>query len=153
MDEVSSPILSPAQDPDYAVGLALVRRARRIRIVETIKVGIVWILLIALLTAGLLQLRFDARYLFQHTDFVLRGVTTTIGVSLISILFASVLALFGALGRLSRNPIAQGISSFYISVIRGTPLRIQITLSTWVCHNSASNWKRSGAPTWPVCLR
>lgn len=128
MEEVSSPILSPEQDPDYATGLALVRRARRIRIIETIKVGIVWIFLIALLTAGLLQLRFDARYLFQHADFVLRGVTTTIGVSLISILFASVLALFGALGRLSRNPIAQGISGFYISVIRGTPLLIQIYL-------------------------
>lgn len=126
MADVSWQLFSPEQDPDYPVGLALVRRARRIRIVETIKVGIVWIILVALLTAGLLQLRFDTRYLFQHFHFVLQGVATTVGVSLISILIASVLALFGALGRLSRNPIAQGISGFYISVVRGTPLLVQI---------------------------
>jgi polar amino acid transport system permease protein len=39
-----------------------------------------------------------------------------------------VLALLGALGRLSRNAIAQGISGFYVSLVRGTPLLIQIYL-------------------------
>lgn len=118
--------IPPESDPDLAVGLALVRKARRIRLIETAKVGVVWLVLLALLTAGLLQLRFEPQYVFQHANFVLQGVGTTIGVSVVSILIASVLALFGALGRLSRNPIAQGISSFYISVIRGTPLLIQV---------------------------
>ncbi|MBC7228384.1 MAG: amino acid ABC transporter permease [Thermoflexales bacterium] len=117
---------SPESDPDLAVGLALVRKARRARLIETAKVGVVWFALLTLLTAGLLQLRFEPQYVFQHADFVLRGVGTTIGVSVVSILIASVLALFGALGRLSRNPIAQGVSGFYISVIRGTPLLIQV---------------------------
>jgi len=106
--------------------LALVRKARRVRLIETAKVGVVWLVLLAMLTTGLLQLRFEPQYVFRHANFVLQGVGTTIGVSLVSILFASVLALFGALGRLSRNPIAQGISGFYISVIRGTPLLIQV---------------------------
>ncbi len=119
---------SPEPDSDLAVGLALVRRARRARLVATVKVGIVWIALLALLTAGLLQLRFDPLYVVQHADFVLQGVWTTIWISVVSIFIASVLALFGALGRLSRNSIAQGVSSFYISVIRGTPLLIQIYL-------------------------
>ncbi|HHS98009.1 MAG TPA: amino acid ABC transporter permease [Chloroflexi bacterium] len=117
---------APSPDPDLEVGLALVRRAKRQRLIETIKIGIVWVFLVALLTLGLLQLRFDPGYVFQHFGFVLEGVLTTIGVSLASIAIASVLALFGALGRLSRNPIAQGISGFYVSVIRGTPLLIQI---------------------------
>ena len=117
---------TPASDPDLAVGLALVRRARRQRIIETIKIGIVWVVLVALLTLGLLQLRFEPGYVLEHFGFVLEGVLTTIGVSLASIAIASVLALFGALGRLSRNPIAQGVSGFYVSVIRGTPLLIQI---------------------------
>lgn len=125
MDIVTAPV-SPESDPDLAVGLALVRKARRIRLIETAKVGVVWLVLLTLLTAGLLQLRFEPEYVFRHANFVLQGVGTTIGVSLVSILFASVLALFGALGRLSRNPIAQGISGFYISVIRGTPLLIQV---------------------------
>ena len=39
---------------------------------------------------------------------------------------AVILALFGALGRLSSNPVASGISGFYVSLIRGTPLLVQI---------------------------
>jgi len=117
---------TPASDPDLAVGLALVRRARRQRLIETAKIGAVWVALVALLTFGLLQLRFEPGYILQHFGFVVEGVLTTIGVSLASIAIASVLALFGALGRMSRNPIAQGISGFYISVVRGTPLLIQI---------------------------
>ena len=37
-----------------------------------------------------------------------------------------ILALLGALGRLSKNAVANGISGFYISLIRGTPLLVQI---------------------------
>ena len=43
-----------------------------------------------------------------------------------SIALAIVLAALGALGRLSRNPIANGIASFYVSLVRGTPLLLQI---------------------------
>ena len=43
-------------------------------------------------------------------------------------LFDVWLALFGALGRLSGNPLAEGLAGFYVSVIRGTPLLIQIYL-------------------------
>ncbi len=124
--EATNASIPPESDPDLAVGLALVRKARRIRLIETVKLGIVWLVLLALLTAGLLQLRISPQYAFQHAGFVLRGVGTTIGVSVVSILIASGLALFGALGRLSRNPIAQGVSGLYISVIRGTPLLIQV---------------------------
>jgi len=37
-----------------------------------------------------------------------------------------VLALCGSIARLSTNAIAQGVSGFYVSLIRGTPLLIQI---------------------------
>jgi polar amino acid transport system permease protein len=39
-----------------------------------------------------------------------------------------VLALVGALGRLSRNPVAYGLSGFYTSFFRGTPLIVQLFL-------------------------
>ena len=41
-------------------------------------------------------------------------------------MLAIVLATLGALGRLSRNPVANGIASFYVSLVRGTPLLVQI---------------------------
>jgi polar amino acid transport system permease protein len=54
------------------------------------------------------------------------GAGLTVFVSAVSIMLAVVLALLGALGRLSKNPIANGVSGFYISLIRGTPLLVQI---------------------------
>ncbi|NIS62831.1 MAG: ABC transporter permease subunit, partial [Proteobacteria bacterium] len=56
----------------------------------------------------------------------MQGVYWTIFVSVSSIFFASILALFGAICRLSRNPVLYGISTFYVSLIRGTPLIVQI---------------------------
>ena len=41
---------------------------------------------------------------------------------------AVILALFGALGRLSKNPIAYGVTGFYTSFFRGTPLIVQLFL-------------------------
>jgi polar amino acid transport system permease protein len=54
------------------------------------------------------------------------GAWITLRISALSIALAVVLALLGALGRLSNNPVANGISGFYISLIRGTPLLVQI---------------------------
>ncbi len=54
------------------------------------------------------------------------GLGLTIGISLLSILFAMGLALLGALGRLSRFPPFYALATFYISLIRGTPLVVQI---------------------------
>jgi polar amino acid transport system permease protein len=113
-------------DPDLGMGRELMARQRRSQLIHAAKICLVWIGLVALLGVGLLGLRFDPAYAAEHYMFVLQGAGTTIGVSLASIVFATVLALLGALGRLSRNAIAQGISGFYVSIIRGSPLLIQI---------------------------
>jgi polar amino acid transport system permease protein len=57
---------------------------------------------------------------------VLSGLPFTIGISLISILFAAILALLGVVAKLSNNSIAQGIAGLYVSLVRGTPLLVQI---------------------------
>lgn len=116
----------PGADPDLRMGLELLVAQRRARLAQAVKIVVVWVALVAFLTAALLQLRIEPSYILEHYGFVLEGVQTTIGVSLVSIIFATMLALFGALSRLSRNSIAQGISGFYVSLIRGTPLLIQI---------------------------
>jgi polar amino acid transport system permease protein len=81
-----------------------------------------------ILGLALMLLNFDPQYVVEHFNFVLQGLWVTIQLALISIIFATILALLGALGRLSTSPIAQGISGFYISLFRGTPLLIQIYL-------------------------
>lgn len=113
-------------DPDLSMGQQLLALERRNRLVQKLKVGAVWIGLVLAMSVALLQLRFEPGYILDHYRFVLRGAATTIGVSLTSILIATILALFGALGLLSRNSLAQGVASFYISIVRGTPLLIQI---------------------------
>ena len=56
------------------------------------------------------------------------GAFTTIYVSLVAIAIACVLALAGALGKLSSNGAAYAIATFYISFFRGTPLLLQVVL-------------------------
>lgn len=57
---------------------------------------------------------------------VLQGAGITIVVCVISIVFATFLAIFGALARLSKNAAVNAVASFYVSLIRGTPLLVQI---------------------------
>lgn len=126
-DTLSTP-LTPEPDPDRAMGQRLLAAERRERWTQTLQVAAVWGGLVALLIAGLLLLRIEPGYILQNYGVILQGAGTTIAVSLASILIATVLALFGAIARLSASPIAQGIAGFYVSVIRGTPLLIQIFL-------------------------
>ena len=54
------------------------------------------------------------------------GVSGTIPLALASFVIGLVLALGAALMRLSANRVVSGIARFYISVIRGTPLLVQL---------------------------
>ncbi|MCC4249983.1 MULTISPECIES: amino acid ABC transporter permease [Microbacterium] len=57
---------------------------------------------------------------------VLAGLRGTIPLSLASFAIGLVVALGMALLRLSRNVVLRGFARFYISVIRGTPLLVQL---------------------------
>ena len=117
-----------AVDPDLGMGLELLAAQNRERLIQNVKVGAVWVGLVALLGAMLLGVHVDPFYAAEHYGFVLLGVRTTLWVSFASISFATCLGLFGALGLQSRNSIAQGVSGFYISVFRATPLLIQLLI-------------------------
>jgi polar amino acid transport system permease protein len=129
VDTVRQPGATTA-DPHLSMGLELLAAQNRARLTQSAKVGAVWVALVALMAATLLQLRIDLPYIARHFDYVVQGVLTTLWISLVSISIATVLALFGALGRLSGNSVAQGVSGLYVSVIRGTPLLVQI----WLIH-------------------
>lgn len=68
----------------------------------------------------------DFVFIRERIGFIFGGVGLTIMLAILSISLACVLALLGALGRLSKFPPAYALSTFYISLIRGTPLLLQI---------------------------
>lgn len=68
----------------------------------------------------------DGDFIEQNISFVASGIGVTIGISFLSIALATILALLAALGRLSKFPPVFALSTFYVSLIRGTPLYLQI---------------------------
>ena len=100
------------------------RRTRRFRAtVAIVWVAIIGVIVLAIGLAGAWNWEFAATY---GPLIVLQGAPITVLLSVVSIALATVLAIFGALGRLSANPILYGIAGFYVSLIRGTPLLVQI---------------------------
>ena len=86
-----------------------------------------WLVLVGLFVGFLVQAnQIDLEFLAEWQAYILGGVGTTIVVAVASVLFATILAVFGALGRLSSNAVVYGIASFYVSLVRGTPLIVQI---------------------------
>jgi polar amino acid transport system permease protein len=101
-------------------------------------VNISWVVLFLLLiflfsgvrfTVGNVAFRtiqLDFPFLRDHASFISAGVGFTVLLAVLSITLACVLALLGALGRVSSFPPAYALATFYISLIRGTPLLLQI---------------------------
>ena len=88
---------------------------------------ITWVLLLLFLLylfSGPISL--DGEFIKNNIFFVASGAWVTIYISILSITFATILALLAALGRLSKFPPAYALSTFYVSLIRGTPLYLQI---------------------------
>lgn len=54
------------------------------------------------------------------------AITVTIPLTIISFILGLVIALGVALARLSSNPLLSNVARFYISLIRGTPLLVQL---------------------------
>ena len=98
------------------------------RIPFTLKIVAVWGVIIALLVALFAAADFDVAWMRENAAFIAKGITWTMIIAVLSIALACVLALLGALGRVSRNAIAVGVTGFYTSFFRGTPLIVQLFL-------------------------
>jgi polar amino acid transport system permease protein len=90
------------------------------------KLTVVWALTFVLLAVIFAAFRFDTEFMLEWFPFLLGGVPLTLLISVLGIMLAVPLALVAALARLSKNPLLNGVSGFYISFIRGTPLIVQI---------------------------
>ena len=88
----------------------------------------VWVLLaVGFIGGALLAGGVDATFFAEVGPVILfQGAPITILVCVVSIVFATILAVLGALARLSGNSAINAVASFYVSLIRGTPLLVQI---------------------------
>jgi len=98
----------------------------------------VWITLFALFVLFFLGFNLKFAFILEKLpalaglkltrDGFIQGAALTLFVCFFSIIASSVLGLLSALGRLSHSAVLYGISTFYTSFFRGTPLLVQIFL-------------------------
>lgn len=98
------------------------------RVPFRLKVGLVWVAIFAVLAVFFWIAQFDVEWMFDNLSYIARGVQFTLLLALGGIVLAVVLAMLGALARLSSNPVAYAIAGFYVSFFRGTPLIVQMFL-------------------------
>ncbi len=121
----SASLVEPTPPAPIVEEIAEARAADRWR--RRLIFAAVWIVLVGglgwfLWVAG----RVEWEFIVTSGPYILGGVWITILVSVLSIILATVLAIMGALGRLSSNPVIYAVATLYVSLVRGTPLLVQI---------------------------
>lgn len=125
-----------AREPDGSVSQAELlyeaqqRKQRHFRANVALSWGILLLVLVYLFSGqeflGIKTIALDGEFIRNNLSFIARGISETLWVSALSITLAMILALLAALGRLSTIPPVYALSTFYVSLIRGTPLYLQI---------------------------
>lgn len=91
------------------------------------QVAAVWIELFALLMLFFYTFDLSLEFIGRKIGYLVsQGVVTSLYISALSISFATILALTGALAKLSGNGVIYGLATFYTSLFRGLPLLMQI---------------------------
>ena len=98
------------------------------RVPFRLKTAAVWVVLFALLAFIGNAAGFDVEWIRDNFRYIVGGLRYTVVIALAGILLAIVMALLGALARISRNPVAYAVAGFYVSFFRGTPLIVQMFL-------------------------
>ncbi|EJN03647.1 amino acid ABC transporter permease [Phyllobacterium sp. YR531] len=94
---------------------------------RTYQIGAVWTELLCLLLLFFYSFDLSFTFIAKKISFLItQGVVTTLYISVISIVIATIIALIGAMAKLSKNGVVYGLASFYTSLFRGLPLLMQI---------------------------
>jgi polar amino acid transport system permease protein len=118
--------VAPAEPTNPIVGAIAAQRRRQTRNFRIVFFA-TWALVIGGALASLVYAgKIDFPFMAEWGPYILGGVTTTIFVAVCSITIAIGFAVIGALGRLSGQPVLYAISTLYVSMVRGTPLLVQI---------------------------
>src|SRR3990172_1634032 len=95
--------------------------------------GVILVLMVYIFSGGIQigpftvpTIKLDRSFINEWAPYISEGVFRTLEICVESIFFASILALVAGVGRLSRIAPIYALSTFYVSLIRGTPLLLQI---------------------------
>lgn len=93
------------------------------------QVLVVWIELLIVFLGFFYSFDLSMAFIQNKIWFMIsKGLATTLYISAISIAIATVLALIGAVAKLSNSGFAYAVASFYTSFFRGLPLLMQVYL-------------------------
>jgi len=129
-DSTTGHVVKPAPSQADLLYEAQQRQARNFRTNVGLSWGILLLILVYLFSGqnflGIKTIHLDIEFIRNNMFFIAGGLSQTLLVSVLSITLATLLALLAALGRLSTIPPIYALSTFYVSLIRGTPLYLQI---------------------------
>ena len=129
-DSTTGHVVKPAPSQAELLYEAQQRQARNFRTNVGLSWGILLLILVYLFSGqnflGIKTIHLDFEFIRNNMFFIAGGLGQTLLVSVLSIILATILALLAALGRLSTIPPIYALSTFYVSLIRGTPLYLQI---------------------------
>ena len=130
MNSTSAHVPKPALSQAELLYEAQQRQTRGFRRNVGLSWGIMLLILLYLFSGqsflGIRTISLDYEFIRNNIGFIAGGIPQTLLVSALSISLATFLALLAALGRLSTIPPLYALSTFYVSLIRGTPLYLQI---------------------------
>ena len=78
-------------------------------------------------------------YVLLDFPILLQGAGTTIVLSVLSMILATVFGFIGAMGRLSRFAVFRWIAFVYVEIVRGTPILVQLFLWGFGISGALSN--------------
>jgi polar amino acid transport system permease protein len=85
-----------------------------------------WLLVLGVVAVIILLVVFRPDPYRRALIFLQDGIVVTVLVTLVSFFLMLILGLIGGLGRLSRNPLINGIATLYVEIVRGIPLLVQL---------------------------
>jgi polar amino acid transport system permease protein len=107
-----------------------VRKERQFNTWVSVTWGLLFFFLIYIFSGvsifGYETINLDTEFMKENFRYIGQGLWQTLFLSFFSMILAIILALVAALGRLSKFPPFYAVSTFYVSLIRGTPLYLQI---------------------------
>ncbi|MDU2421113.1 MAG: ABC transporter permease subunit [Bifidobacterium scardovii] len=71
----------------------------------------------------------NPQYIWQAFPEIIKGIPLTLEITVIAFIIGSLIGFACALVRLRNLPIAKQVVTIYLSIIRGTPLLVQIFLA------------------------